>query len=133
MFVFSRFYFELENNHLLHYKKLQNALLCCMFAVNFLYPSDMTDISFFNESISPKTEKMTGYTPQVGDRWVSYFYVSNFGDVALHGAIVVEVTNGQVTKVRAKCGHQGIYTYDPACNEPLFAAYMTIRLDIIGY
>jgi hypothetical protein len=64
-------------------------------------------------------------TPQVGDRWVSYFHVSNFGDVALHSAIVVEVTNGQVTKVRAKCGHQGIYTYDPACNEPLFAAYLT--------
>jgi hypothetical protein len=63
--------------------------------------------------------------PQAGDRWVSYGSVSGWGYVPVHSAIVVEVTNGQVTKVRAKCGEQGIYIYNPNCDAPLFASYKT--------
>jgi hypothetical protein len=63
--------------------------------------------------------------PQVGDRWVSYGSVSGWGYVPVHSAIVVEVTNGQVTKVRAKCGEQEIYIYNPNCDAPLFTSYKT--------
>jgi hypothetical protein len=62
-------------------------------------------------------------TPQVGDRWVSYSYVSGFGSIALHSAFVVEVINGKVTKVRAKCGDANLCVYNPDCSD--FSGYMT--------
>jgi hypothetical protein len=64
--------------------------------------------------------------PQVGDRWVSYDYISNVGDVAIHSAIVMEVVNGKVTKLKAKCGQQGIKTYNPDCYK--YASYMTTNI-----
>jgi hypothetical protein len=65
-------------------------------------------------------------TPQVGDRWVSYGYDSKYGDNhPIHSAIVVEVQNGEVTKVRAKCGMNEIYEYHPDCNHELFSSYKT--------
>jgi hypothetical protein len=63
--------------------------------------------------------------PQVGDRWVSYGYVSGKGTVPIHSAIVIEVKNGKVTRLRAKCGDKEIYFYHPDCNKPLFAPYKT--------
>jgi hypothetical protein len=62
-------------------------------------------------------------TPQVGDRWVSYSYVSGEGDIAVHSAFVEEVVNGKVTKLKAKCGQGGIKTYNPDCYK--YASYMT--------
>jgi hypothetical protein len=62
-------------------------------------------------------------TPQVDDRWVSYGYVSNRGYVPIHSAIVIEVKNGKVTKLLAKCGYGEIRLYDPDC--PDYEEYMT--------
>jgi hypothetical protein len=62
--------------------------------------------------------------PQVGDIWVSYGYVSGLGaGAAVHSAVVKEVVNGKVTKVQAKCGQDGICTYNPDCSE--FGQYKT--------
>ncbi|MDR2563488.1 MAG: hypothetical protein LBC98_06040 [Prevotellaceae bacterium] len=63
-------------------------------------------------------------TPKVGDRWVSYRYISNYGIIPHHSAIVKEVVNGQVTKLEAKCGQLGIYTYNPNCGG-FFSNYIT--------
>jgi hypothetical protein len=63
-------------------------------------------------------------TPQVGDRWVSYGNDPYFGaGVPIHSAIVVEVINGKVTKVLAKCGEGNLCVYNPECSE--FSGYMT--------
>jgi hypothetical protein len=62
-------------------------------------------------------------TPQVGDRWVSYGYVPGLGNGAVHSAIVMEVVNGKVTKLKAKCGQNGIITYNPDCYR--YASYIT--------
>ena len=62
-------------------------------------------------------------TPQYGDRWISYGYVSGYGYTAVHSAYVREVVNGKVTKLEAKCGEWGVYIYDPDCSE--FALYIT--------
>jgi hypothetical protein len=62
--------------------------------------------------------------PLVGDRCVSYGYISGFGAVgAVHSAIVKETVNGRVTKVEAKCGEAGICIYNPDC--PTFSSYKT--------
>jgi hypothetical protein len=62
-------------------------------------------------------------SPQIGDRWVSYGSVSGWGYTTVHSAIIMEVKNGRVTKVRAKCGDGPIYIYNPDCNT--FKGYMT--------
>ena len=65
-------------------------------------------------------------TPQVGDRWVSYGYAPGYGNNApIHSAIVLEVTNGKVTKLQAKMGEKGVINYDPDCDAPLIANYNT--------
>jgi hypothetical protein len=61
--------------------------------------------------------------PQVGDRWVSYIYASGVGNIPWHSATITEVTNGQVTKVRAKCGDGPIQTYNPS--HSFYSIYMT--------
>ncbi|GHT78181.1 hypothetical protein FACS189464_1180 [Bacteroidia bacterium] len=61
--------------------------------------------------------------PQIGNRWVSYGYVSGWGYTAIHSAYVTGVTNGYVTRVEAKCGDGGIYIYDPDCSA--FSSYKT--------
>jgi hypothetical protein len=60
---------------------------------------------------------------QLGDRWVSYGNDPGMGYVPIHSAIVMEVTNGVVTKVKAKCGYGNICTYNPNCST--FNGYMT--------
>ena len=61
-------------------------------------------------------------SPQVGDRWVSYGYVPGYGNNApVHSAIVLEVTNGKVTKLQAKMGEKGVMNYHPDCDAPLIA------------
>ncbi len=62
-------------------------------------------------------------TPQVGDRWVSYANLIGVGVVAYHSAIVEEVIDGKITKLKAKMGQGPISTYDPDC--PKFAGYNT--------
>jgi hypothetical protein len=63
-------------------------------------------------------------TPQVGDRWVSFTDdIVNGENLPWHSARVVEVINGKVTKVEAKCGDGGIWIYDPECNK--YVGYTT--------
>jgi hypothetical protein len=67
-----------------------------------------------------------GSAPRVGDRWVSYGYVyiyGNFNYMPIHSAIVEEVKNGKVTKLRAKCGQGPVKIYNPDCSD--FSSYKT--------
>jgi len=66
-------------------------------------------------------------TPQVGDRWVSFTDdIVNGENLPWHSAKIIEVTNGKVTKVEAKCGYGGIWTYDPECDK--YVGYTTNML-----
>lgn len=67
--------------------------------------------------------QVQGSSPQAGDKWVSYGYFPDMGYVAIHSAIIVEVENGIVTRLQAKCGENGIFIYDPNCS--YFSTYMT--------
>ena len=63
-------------------------------------------------------------TPQVGDRWVSFTHDIVFGEnLPWHSAEIVEVIDGDVTKVRAKCGDAEIRIYDPDCDD--YVGYFT--------
>jgi hypothetical protein len=62
---------------------------------------------------------------RVDDIWVSYGYHSVYGDdTPIHSAFIKEVKDGKITKLNAKCGAEGIYTYNPDCDVPMFASYI---------
>jgi len=62
--------------------------------------------------------------PQVGDRWVSFTHDIIYGEnLPWHSAEIVEVIDGVITKVRAKCGDAEIRIYDPDCDD--YVGYFT--------
>ena len=59
----------------------------------------------------------------VGDRWVSYANLVGISVIALHSAVVEEVIDGSISKLKSKMGEGSVSTYDPDCDR--FASYKT--------